>query len=46
MLDFEFSVVILFSYLCRGLQIRSRNSDEHPAGFWLLRMSIEVVQCV
>ena len=47
MLDFEFSVLILFSYLCRGLQIRSRNSFyEHSAGFWMIDQNSisEVVQ--
>ena len=46
MLDLDFSVLILFSYLCRGLQIRSRNSffNEHPAGFWMIGQdSISVV---
>ena len=45
MLDFKISVLILFSYLCRGLQMRSETVFyEHLAGFWIIyQNSISVV---
>ena len=44
-LGFEFSVLILFSYLCLGLQIRCRNNFyEHLLDFWMIdQNSISVV---
>ena len=37
MLDFEFSVLILFSYLCRDSKyVAETVFYEHPAGFWMI----------